>query len=141
MLKGGAWVDYNSIVIEGKVYRSHVADDPNFGTVSHFAFPDDGSNAYNMKTGNFVKGSRGTANGYPKINTSDGSKVSINRRCLAECHSKDLPECPSDPFECPSECLIACLSSQCCLPLGTTDGGRRWRWRPWQVTHRSLVLG
>ena len=41
MLKGGAWVDYNSIVIEGKVYRSHVADDPNFGTVSHFAFPED----------------------------------------------------------------------------------------------------
>ena len=37
-LQRGAWVDYDSYIIEGKEYRSHVVDDPIFGNVSHFAF-------------------------------------------------------------------------------------------------------
>jgi hypothetical protein len=37
-LQRGAWVDYDSYIIKGKEYRSHVVDDPIFGNVSHFAF-------------------------------------------------------------------------------------------------------
>ena len=101
----------------GKEYRSHVADDPNFGIVSHFAFPADGSNPYNKITGNFVKGSGGSS-GYPKVNAKNGTKCQIHRRYIAEGHSECLSECPVDPSECPSACHTACLSSQCCLPLG-----------------------
>jgi hypothetical protein len=113
VLQSGAWVDYNSLVIKGKEYRSHVADDPNFGMLSHFAFPADGSNVYNKRTGYFLTAARG-AKGYPSLHTSNGSTASVHRRCL----SKNLSECPSDSFE----CLTACLSAQCCLPMGGTQG-------------------
>ena len=52
--QGGAWVDYNAYVIHDKEYRSHVANDPNFGFMSHIAFPADGSKVYNLKTGYFL---------------------------------------------------------------------------------------
>ncbi len=64
VLQRGAWVEYDSWVIDGKEYRSHVVDDPVFWNVSHFAFPADGSAVCNTKTGYFSTGSRST---YPDI--------------------------------------------------------------------------
>ena len=51
-----------------------------------------------------VTGSRAT---YPTVGTSNGLHASIHRRFVAECLSKILSECPSDPSACPSECLTA----------------------------------
>ena len=48
VLQRGAWVEYDSWVIDGKEYRSHVVDDPIFWNVSHFAFPADGSAVCNF---------------------------------------------------------------------------------------------
>ena len=82
MLQGGAWMDYNSFVIEGKPYRSHVDDDPHFWMVSHIAFPADGSKLYNLKTGYFQPDGRRSNSSYPAVRTSKGTTTLIHRRCL-----------------------------------------------------------
>ena len=82
MLQGGAWMDYNSFVIEGKPYRSHVDDDPNFWMLSHIAFPADGSNLYNLKTGYFHSDGQYSKSWYPVVLASNGTKFLIHRRCL-----------------------------------------------------------
>ena len=62
-----AWMNYIKHSFEGKEYRSHPHDDPDFGVWSHFAFPSDGSKILNLNSGRLLGGSGSKATSYPRL--------------------------------------------------------------------------